>query len=76
MWNIEKDLATKWNNIAKLYDNTKRWYQYRKYYTDKLTWFTYLSDAIKEKDIIWKKYINVKWKNLCNSMEEYNLQFL
>jgi hypothetical protein len=74
--NKEKLLANKGNNLVKLINNTKRWYEYRKYYTDKITWFTYLSDSIKESSILNKKFITLKSKWLCKSIEQYNIQFL
>ena len=76
MWVHEAKLATEWNNFAKLLDYTDRWYQYRKYYTDHKTWYTYLSDAISEKKMKWINYITVNGKNKSISMEEYNLQFI
>ena len=75
MWKIEAALAEKWNNIAKLLDKTSRGYQYRKYYIKESNWLVYLSWAIKERNVLWKKFITVKGKNLCESMKEYNSQF-
>lgn len=76
MWIIEQELAEKWNNYWKFLNLTKRWYEFRKYYTDKITWYTYLWNAIKEKNMSWIKYRTFKWKTICDNMEEYNKQFL
>ncbi len=76
MWIIEKYLAEKWNNYWKFLNLTKRWYEFRKYYTDKNTWFTYLWSAIKEENMSWIKYRTFKWKTICDTMEEYNNQFV